>query len=154
MPHLREGCGQLLHAFRYPDQGPHGIAKRRGLDQALERRDEPRIVLAQRATPATGPANPPLRQRLRIEINLATIDRRTGEPGDLRDGRETASTRVRTSAAANKRRPHSSSREPTVSHRRRIAASSIMPPTYAGSPKTGIPKTRVVNPTHDRRTAI
>jgi hypothetical protein len=40
-----------------------------------------------------------------------------------------------------------------VSHRRRIAASSIMPPTYAGSPKTGIPKTRV-NPTHDRRTAI
>jgi hypothetical protein len=28
-----------------------------------------------------------------------------------------------------------------------------MPPTYAGSPKTGIPKTRV-NPTHDRRIAI
>jgi hypothetical protein len=28
-----------------------------------------------------------------------------------------------------------------------------MPPTYAVSPKTGIPKTRV-NPTHDRRTAI
>jgi len=48
---------------------------------------------------------------------------------------------VRTSAAANKRRPRSSSREPTVSHRRRIAASSIIPPTYPRSPKTGIPKT-------------
>ena len=60
---------------------------------------------------------------------------------------------VRTSAAAYKRLPRSSSREPTVSHRRRIAAWSIMPPTYAGSPKTGIPKTRV-NPTHDRRIAI
>src|ERR1700720_661984 len=25
MPHLRQGCCQLLHAFRNPDQGPHGI---------------------------------------------------------------------------------------------------------------------------------
>jgi len=48
---------------------------------------------------------------------------------------------VRTSAAANKRRPRSSSLEPIVSHRRRIAASSITRPTYACSTKTGIPKT-------------
>src|SRR5262252_1610274 len=48
---------------------------------------------------------------------------------------------VRTSAAANKRRHRSSSLEPTVSHRRRIAASSITRPTYARSTKTGIHKT-------------
>jgi len=92
VPHLRQGCGKLLHALRHPDQGPHGIAQRRGLDQALERGDEPRIVLAKRATTATGTANLPLRQRVCIEITLAAIDRRTGEPGDFRDNRETTST--------------------------------------------------------------
>ena len=92
MPHLGQGCGKLLHAFRHPDQRPHGIAQRRRLNQALERGDEPRIVLADRATTATGTANPPLRQRLRIEILLAAIDRRPGEPSDLRDDRHTAST--------------------------------------------------------------
>src|ERR1700757_3555754 len=34
-----------------------------------------------------------VRQRLGIEILLAAIDRRTGEPGDLRNARQTASTR-------------------------------------------------------------
>jgi hypothetical protein len=87
MPHLRQGRGKLLHAFRHPDQRPHGITQRRGLDQALKRGDQPRIVLANRATTATGTANPPLRQRLRFEILLAAIDRRPGEPGDLRDDR-------------------------------------------------------------------
>jgi hypothetical protein len=37
---------------------------------------------------------------------------------------------VRTSAAANRRRPRSSSRAPTASHRSRMAASSIMRTTY------------------------
>ena len=37
------------------------------------------------------------------------------------------------------RRPRSSSRAPTASHLNRIGASSIMPPSYPGSPKTGIP---------------
>jgi hypothetical protein len=47
---------------------------------------------------------------------------------------------LRASAAANKRRPRSSSPESTVSHRSRIAASSTIRPTYLGLPKTGIPK--------------
>jgi hypothetical protein len=34
-----------------------------------------------------------------------------------------------------------------------MAASSIMRSIYPGSPKTGIPNTRV-NPTHDRRITI
>jgi hypothetical protein len=46
-----------------------------------------------RATPAAATANPPLRQRLRIEIQLAAIDRRTGKAGDLRHDRQAASTR-------------------------------------------------------------
>src|SRR5579859_1604987 len=92
MPHLGQGCGKLLHAFRHPDQRPHRIAQRRRLDQALERRDKPRIVLANRAATTTGTANLPLRQRLCIEILLAAIDRRAGEPGDFRDDHQTAST--------------------------------------------------------------
>ena len=43
-----------------------------------------------RLAPATVAANLPLRQRLRVEIVLAAIDRRAGEPGDPRDDRETA----------------------------------------------------------------
>ena len=55
---------------------------------------------------------------------------------------------VRTSTAANNRCPRSSSFEPTASHRCRMASSSIMRPTYACSPPSGIPKTQVT-PTHD-----
>src|SRR6202030_1966496 len=91
MPHLRQGRGKLLHVFRPPDQRPDRIAQRRRLHQTLERRDETRIVLANRAPTAAGTANPPLRQRLRVEILLAPIDRRTGQPRDLRDDREAAS---------------------------------------------------------------
>jgi hypothetical protein len=77
MPHLGEHCGELLHAFR---QGPRRIAERRRLDEALERGDKPRVVLAKRTTPATATTNPPLRQRASAEILLTAINRRTGEP--------------------------------------------------------------------------
>jgi hypothetical protein len=92
MPHLRQGRGKLLHAFRHPDQRSHGIAQRRRLNQALERGDQLRIVLANRAATATSTANLPLRQRLCIEILLAAIDRRAGELGDFRDHNQTAAT--------------------------------------------------------------
>jgi len=49
-------------------------------------------VFANRATPAPSAANAPLRQRFCVDIILAAIDRRTGEPGDLRYNRETAPT--------------------------------------------------------------
>src|SRR5712692_6777968 len=61
-------------------------------DTQLKCRHQPWIVLANRATPATGAANLPLRQRFPVQISLAAIDRRTGEPGDLRHDRETAPT--------------------------------------------------------------
>jgi len=57
-------CGTSIAQFV---QGPFvrgrspGVAKHSGLDQALERRREIRIVLANRAAPATGTANPSLR---------------------------------------------------------------------------------------------
>ena len=92
MPHPRQGGGELVHAFRHPDQGPHRIAERRGFDQALERRHEPRIGFGERTPPATSTANPPLRQRRRVQVFLAAVYCRTGEPGDLRDNRQTAST--------------------------------------------------------------
>ena len=83
MSHLGQGCRELLQAFRYPDQGPHGITQRRRLDEALERRDQPRIGIRKRATPATRATNLSLRQQFRVEIIFATIDGRTGEPSDL-----------------------------------------------------------------------
>ena len=92
MPHPRQGGGEFVHAFRHPDQGPHRIAERRGFDQALERRHEPRIGFGERTPPATSTANPPLRQRRRVQVFLAAVYYRTGEPGDLRDNRQTAST--------------------------------------------------------------
>src|SRR5271166_7180264 len=51
---------------------------------ALECGDELRIIFANCATPAPGAANAPRPQRFGVEIILAAIDRRTGEPGDLR----------------------------------------------------------------------
>src|SRR6516225_6446074 len=60
---------------------------------------------------------------------------------------------VRTSAAANMRLARSSSFEPIASHRRRMPSSSIMPPRYDCSAKSGIPNPRVTR-SHDRPTAI
>ena len=74
------------------DQGPHGIAQRRGLDQTLERGDKPRIIFGQCATPATGATNLPLGQRFGVEIILAAIDGRAREPSDLGDNRQSTPT--------------------------------------------------------------
>src|SRR5271169_5522719 len=92
MPHLGQRRRKLLHTFRYPDQRPHGIAERRRIDQALERGHQPRVILGYRATPAPGTANLPPRQRFRVEIILAAVYRRTGEPGNPRNRRQTAPT--------------------------------------------------------------
>ena len=90
MAHRRQCRCKFVHALGHPDQGPHGVAQRGRLDQALEFGDEPWIVLGNRLAPTTGAANLPLCQRRRVEIVLAAIDRRTGEPGDPRDDREPA----------------------------------------------------------------
>ena len=147
MPHLGQGCGELLHALRDPDQGSHGIAQRRGLHQALERGDKPRIILRKRTTPATGSANPSLRQRWRSEILLATIDRRTGEPGNFRDNRETASTSAphlgrRKQAPPTLVKP-GADRLPAQAE----STSSIMRSTYACSPNQESPKTESIQRT-------
>src|SRR5271166_3811809 len=92
MPHLGQSRRQLLHAFRHPDQGPHGIAQGRGFNQAFERGDQLRIVFTDRPTPAPGAANLSLRRRWRVEIILAAINRRTRQPGDVRHHRQTAPT--------------------------------------------------------------
>jgi len=55
---------------------------------------------------------------------------------------------VRASAAANNRRPRSSSFEPTASHRCQMDSPSIMRSTYTHAQRAGIPNTRVTTP-HD-----
>jgi hypothetical protein len=75
MPHLGQRCRQLLHAFRHPDQGSHGVAQCRRLDQALERRDEARIDLRYRPTPTSAATNTTLRERLGIKVIFAAVDR-------------------------------------------------------------------------------
>jgi hypothetical protein len=106
---LHQSRRELLHAFRYPES--RAAWDCRGFDQALECGDQPRIVFTNRPTPASGAANLPLRQRCRIEIILAAIDRRTRQPGNLRHGRQTPQPALRTSPTANNRRPCSSSLE-------------------------------------------
>ena len=66
-------------------------------------------VSRHRPAPATSAAHLPLRQRLRVEIVLAAIDRRAGEPRDPRHNRQTAPACGPHLAAANNRRPRSSS---------------------------------------------
>jgi len=53
---------------------PRRIAQRRRLDETLECGHEPGISLGNGPASTTGTANLPLRQRLRVEIVLATID--------------------------------------------------------------------------------
>jgi hypothetical protein len=84
------------------------------------------------------------------QISPAAIDRRTGEPGDLRHQSQTAPPGRPHLNRRNNRCPRSSSFEPTAAQRCRMASSSIVRPIYACSPRTGIPKTRVTPP-HDAR---
>ncbi len=90
VPHRRQRLGQLVHALRHPDQRPYRIAEGCRLDKALELGHKLWIRFGNGPASATAATNLPLRQRLRIEIVLAAIDRRAGEPGDPRDNRKTA----------------------------------------------------------------
>ena len=81
---------ELRHAFRHPDQAPHGVAQRRRFDQPLERGDEPRVGFRYRPTPASGAANPPLRKRLPVGVVFAPTrsrpSRRPRRPRKRRHG--------------------------------------------------------------------
>ncbi len=143
MSHRGQGRGELLHAFRDPDQRPHRIAQRRALDQPLERADEPRVVLVGRATPAPGPANRPRGSAAASRTAFPRLIVERASPVILDTDARPPQPAARTSPAANNRRPRSSSFEPTASHRCRIASSSIMRPTYACARITGIPAPRV-----------
>ena len=85
MPHCRQRFSKLAHALRHPNQGPHRIAESGRLDKALELGHKLWIRFGNGPTPAARAANPALRQRIRVEIVLAAIDRRVGEPRDPRD---------------------------------------------------------------------
>jgi hypothetical protein len=90
MARRRQRSSEFFHALGNPDQGPHGIAQGRGFDEPPEFSNETRISLANRPPPATGTANSAFRQRFRIEIVLAAIDRRAGKTRNPRhDGQTT-----------------------------------------------------------------
>src|SRR6188472_2500585 len=93
MAHRRQRLSQLVHTLRHPDQWPHGIAQRRRLDQAPKLGDQLQIVLAYSLAPTTDAPNPPLCNRLRVEIILAPTNRRAGQPRHPCDNRKTAPTR-------------------------------------------------------------
>ena len=69
--HCRLRLSELVHALRYPDQGPHGIAEDGRLDEALELGHKLRIRFGNGPAPATRATNLALRQRLRVEIVLS-----------------------------------------------------------------------------------
>src|ERR1039457_1718962 len=73
--HFGQSRCKLIRAFRNPKQRPHGVAQGRRVDQTLERGDKAWILVTDCTTPAAGATNRPFRQRPRIEIILAAIDR-------------------------------------------------------------------------------
>src|SRR5262249_25282921 len=121
MSHRRQRLGELVHALRYPDQRAHGVTKRRRLDKTLQCRSESGVGRADGLAAGAGSTHLALGQRSSIQIVLPArpvireTTARLPQPAAL------------TSPAANNRRPRSSSFEPTVSQRVRMASSSIMP---------------------------
>jgi hypothetical protein len=99
-PKLQSGvCAKLLTAMKKSPGGSQGLEGMAdvGADSApgSTRRSSASMSpgsVSQSPPPAARAANLPLRQRFRIEIIFAAINRRTGEPGDLRDEREAAPT--------------------------------------------------------------
>ncbi len=90
MAQPREFRGQLFQALGHPDQCPHRIAKRHGLDETAQIIDERRILLAECQATAALAAHAIFRERASIEIVLAAIDRRARQTCDLGDGGEPA----------------------------------------------------------------
>jgi putative acetyltransferase len=139
MSHRRQRFSQFVHALGDRYQGPHGVAQGPWFDETLEFRNEAGINLGNSPTPAAGAANLVFRKRFRIQIVFAAIDRRAGKTSNPRhDGETTPPSGSHLNGC-----PRSSRLRPTVSHRYRMAPSSIIKPTYACSPKSGIPASRV-----------
>ena len=100
---------------------------------------EARIDLRYRPTPTSGATNTTLRERSASRSSSPRLIVERASPLIFETSARPPRPALRTSAAANSRRPRSSSCEPTVSQRNRIAASSIMRSTYAPPPLIGIP---------------
>jgi hypothetical protein len=82
-----ERCGQLVEAFRHPQQRALGIAPRRRRDQTLEITEQRWIAIGQRSRTAAFTPDPTMRQRRRVKAFKSAPDRRAGEPGNRRDRR-------------------------------------------------------------------
>ena len=89
----RQRICQLVHALRHPDQGPHGVAERRGFDEALEFSDQSWIVCGDTLAATAGASRLAFRQRLIVELVRAAIDCRAGQTGHFRDDLQAAPPR-------------------------------------------------------------
>lgn len=81
------------------------MAQGRGLDEPREFRNEARIDLGDSPTPAPGAANFAFGERFRVQVVFAAIDRRAARPVNRDTTVRPPHPAVRTSAAANNRRP-------------------------------------------------
>ena len=140
MPHPGQRRCQLVHTLRHPDQRPHRIAERHRLDQLFEGGDKPSVSATERRPPPLrrtcplGSGSPSRSSSPRLMVERAS-------PVILETAASPPHPAARASAAANKRRPRSSSREPTASQRCRMPSSSIIRPNYAASRRSQIPPT-------------
>ena len=88
--HRRQRRGQLFQAFQYPNQRTHRIAESVRVDQSTQRLAQSRIFVAERVSAAALTADAPGRQRRRVQIVFAAIDRRARQPRNLGNQRQPA----------------------------------------------------------------
>lgn len=134
--HRRPRGGQLRQAFRHPNQRTRRIAESVRLDQPTQRIAQSGVFVAERLSAAALAADAPGRQRRRVQIVFAAIDRRTRQPRNLRNQRQPAA-----SSSPNRRR-----KQPTPAL---VKACSRTSPIELGSPPNQSSK-RSTPPTRQR----
>ena len=132
MPQRGQRRRQLGVALRHPQQGPHGIAERRGLQDGEQIRQQRRVNSRERAASAAGAANLARVEFLRLEVRGAAAD----------------------GAARQTRRPRHAS-DPAVARRARFrrGEQSPAPPVEAGAQKL-VAKTNRNLVDHCKRTGV
>jgi hypothetical protein len=131
MPHRGQSRRQFGMALRHPQQGPHGIAERRGFQDGAQIRQQRRVNLGERAAPATGAANLARLKFERLKVREAAANcaaRQTGRPRHASDAAMARRERLRrgeqapaTLVEAGAQKLVAKTNRNLVDHRKRIA---------------------------------